>query len=877
MNVPSFLFAHSWILWLIPGVVILVMITASWGGVSRAPAILRALVLALLLTSLAGPMISQGASEVTTVFVVDRSTSIQDGSADAAQAWVNEALANADVDDSAAIITFGDEPDLTVAPQSASTIADSWADQTPDDGYGEVTDLSSALTLARSIPVGEQRRIVVMSDGAENVGHAVEQADQAALDGVPIDVVSLAGVDPADVRIDQLSGPSTLWLGDDLSLVTSIGAGGGGTGTVELVIDGAVVSSQPVTLNPGQTVLSLSAPDLAAGFHAVAVRVSAANGLDRVIENNEAYLGVVVREQPAALLVAPVGSDPARLQQALSAQGADVTVVTPDAVPARSSELERYDAVLLDNVSAWDLSREQQRTLVAHTRNGHGLIVVGGSASFGPGSYAGTELEAALPVTVKVVDGQQRPSVAVLIVMDKSGSMSYDPKNGSTSKIDLAKTGVVTASSALAQGDQLGVIAFNDEPMWAMPMTTLTGQGDQARVEQAIAPLTSDGGTELYPALQVGYDSLRNVKADVRHIILMSDGKSRGGTRETYAQLVNDIGNDDISLSTVALGSDADLELLEYLSVEGDGRYRVANTPEEIPTITFEEAQSAGSQSVLRGAFTPVQLLPSTILNDIDTASMPAIQGYNFADSRSGAQSVLTSDRGDPLLTKWQFGLGRVVAWTADDGSDFASGWDGWGEYDEFWGNTLRWTLPDPANQAVVAEMSRGGRQGNVLLDTQTADGNALSMTGASVDITDPSGDTRTLEPVEVGPGLSRATFDDPMAGAYRVAVRGGELGDATVTLGGAIPTSPEWLPQANAGELLGQLAQRTGGKLRSLDEPPTPDLFDALSADLRGPGSVEPVWQYPLGLGLSMFVVEIALRMTGGFDGNRFKNRERA
>lgn len=874
MNVPSLLFAHPWILWLIPIVVVMVMLTAGRRGVSRVPVILRALVLTLLLTSLAGPMISHGASEVTTVFVLDRSTSIQGGSADAAQAWVNEALANAEVDESAAIITFGDEPDLTVASQSASTIADSWTAQEPEGGYGEATDLSSALTLARSIPVGEQRRIVVMSDGAENIGHAVEQADQAALEGVPIDVVPLAGVDSADVRIDQLTGPSALWLGDDLSLVASIGAGGGGTATVELVIDGAVVSAQPVTLSPGQTVLSLSAPDLAAGFHAVEVRVSAANGLDRVVENNRAFLGVVVRERPAALLIAPVGADPARLQEALTAQGVDVTVVTPDVVPVRSSELERYDAVLLDNVSAWDLSPVQQRTIVAHTRNGHGLIVVGGSASFGPGSYAGTELEAALPVTVKVVDGQQRPSVAVLIVMDKSGSMSYDPRDGSTSKIDLAKTGVVTASSALAAGDQLGVIAFNDEPVWAMPMTTLTGQGDQARVEQAIAPLTSDGGTELYPALQVGYDSIRNVDADVRHIILMSDGKSRGGTRETYAQLVNDIGNDDISLSTVALGTDADLELLEYLSVEGGGRYRVANSPEEIPTITFEEAQSAGSQSVLRGAFTPVQQQPSTILNDIDTASMPAIQGYNFADSRTGAQSVLTSDRGDPLLTKWQFGLGRVVAWTADDGSDFASGWDSWGEYDEFWGNALRWTLPDPANQAVTAEMSRDGRQANVSLDTQTADGNALNMGGARVDVIDPAGETLTLEPVGVGPGLSRVSFDAPIAGAYQVVVRGGELGDVAVTLGGAIPISPEWQPQANAGELLSQLAQRTGGTLRSLDEPPAADLFEPLSANLRGPGSVQPVWHYPLGLALLLFVVEIALRLTGGFGRVRVRNR---
>ena len=85
---------------------------------------------------------------------------------------------------------------------------------------------------------------------------------------------------------------------------------------------------------------------------------------------------------------------------------------------------------MLNNVPAWDLSEAQQAAVINHTKDGNGLIVIGGSAAYGPGSYAGTPLERAMPVTVKVVDGQRRPSVAVLIIMDKSGSMSYDPADG---------------------------------------------------------------------------------------------------------------------------------------------------------------------------------------------------------------------------------------------------------------------------------------------------------------------------------------------------------------------------------------------------------------------------------------------------------------
>ena len=859
MNIPSLPdldFARPWAWWLlllVPVVVASGSLLGRGRRTTRWSSLLRTVTLGLLVISLTGPLLVQGARQTTTVFVVDRSDSIQQASADAANQWVQNALAGADAGDSAAVVTFGAEPDLAAPAADAAALGDDWLDSEP---AGETTDLASALTLARALPVGDNRRIVVLSDGAENTGSALEQADQSGNDGVQIDVVPLTGIENSDLRVEQVEGPSALWQGDDLPLLVSIGSGGGGEAIVEVLVDGDVVSSQPVTLGPGQTVYSVTAPTLGPGFHSIEVRVSSTDDIDRIPDNNVGYLGVSVREQPSVLLVAPVGSDPVRLQQALMNQGAEITVTAPVDVPVRLSELGPYDAVVLDNVSAWELSNEQQQALIGHTEAGNGFIVVGGSASYGPGSYAGTPLEQAMPVTVKVVDGQRRPSVAVLIVMDKSGSMSYDPRDGDTSKLDLAKDGVVTAASALTEGDQLGVIAFNDEPIWALPMMPIGATGDLGRVEDALAALAADGGTELYPALQVGYDNLRNIEADVRHIILLSDGKSRGGTRETYARLVNDLGNDNITLSTVALGTDADLELLEFLSVEGGGRYHYANSPEEIPQITFQEAQNAGSQSVLRGAFTPIQQQSSPILNDIETSAMPPIDGYNFAEGRANAQIDLVSDRGDPLLAKWQLGLGRVVAWTADDGSDYASAWASWDQYDQFWGQALRWSLPDPTNQAITSQLERSGSDVVISVDTQTGDGGAVDLAGQPASITLPDGSTQPVDLAMVSPGQYEARVAAPDPGAYSL-----NLGDVEVGMAGAVQVSPEWLPDEDAPALLDALAARSGGIVRTLDEAPDASLFDATSADARAPGAVRAVWFVPLGLALILFVVEIALR----------------
>lgn len=814
---------------------------------------MRGVILVLLLATLAGPVIVQGARNATTIFVVDRSASIQQSTADAANAWISEALAQAGAEDDVAIVSFETTPNLAVPPTAANAAGDEW--QTAGS-LGESTDLASALTLARSLPVGDTRHIVVLSDGEETTGEALTQVDQAREDGVVIDVVPLPGIDAGDLRIDRLDGPTSTWQGEPLHLIAHISAGGGGPATLDVLIDGIAVQSLDLTLEPGTTMVPIDLEPATPGFHTVDVVVRGTTEMDRIPGNNGGWLGFVVRDQPQVLLVSPVGADPSRLQTALTNQGALVQVVTPDQVPFRSPDLAGIDTVFLNNVPAWDLTFDQQSTLVDHTRDGNGLIVIGGSAAYGPGSYAGTPLEDAMPVTVKVVDGQRRPSVAVLIIMDRSGSMSYDPREGSTSKLNLAKTGVVTAASALGAGDLLGVIAFNDEPVWALPMMTLTGSGDMGKVEDALAPLTAEGGTELYPALQVGYDQMRNVDADVRHIILLSDGKSRSGSRDTYTRLLSDLGNDNITLSTVALGTDADLDLLQYLSTTGNGRYHFANAPEEIPQITFEEAQNAGSQSVLRGAFTPVQTQASPILNGIDTSAIPVIDGYNFAEGRAGAQVDLVSDRGDPLLAKWQLGLGRVVAWTADDGSDYANAWATWAEYDQFWGATLRWALPDPDNQAVSATLVEDDAGLRLTLETQSSGSDSLDLAASPIEVMGPDGSTWTLSMQATAPGTYEAVIPEGGQGSYLVT-----LPDQGLMLATSLPPPAEWLPDGTGHELLQLLASRSGGTELSLDVTPDATLFAASGAATNAPGVATPVWMIPLGAALLLFVVEIGLR----------------
>ncbi|MFM9107778.1 MAG: VWA domain-containing protein [Chloroflexota bacterium] len=827
------------------------------GRMTPAAVGLRMAGVAMLALALAQPLVASGGGAVGAVFVLDGSRSVGDAEG-AAAGWVREALASSGRGDRAAVVVFGAAPRTAAAAAPAGALAGTWDDPALlPDAAREYTDIERALALARALPVGGSRRIVLLSDGAENAGSALEQAAQAAADGVPIDVVALPGAAENDLRVAGAAAPRAVWQGEAVSLLATIDAPAAGSGTLELWADGALLSAQPVTLEAGSNSFAFSAGDLAPGFHALEVRMRGEGDLDRAAGNDAISLPVVVRGAPRLLLIAPAGGDPGPLQQALAGSGAAVTVAAPADLPARLSELARYDGFVLDNVAASDLTLDQVAGLQEATRSlGRGLVVVGGSSSYGPGGYAGTRLELALPVTVKVTDGRQRQRVALLLIVDKSGSMSYDPAGGE-GKIEMAKEAVRLAAGSLADGDEIGVLLFNDQQEWAVPLTTIGGEADRQRIDGQIGGIEADGGTEILPALAAGLDAIRNADADARHVILLSDGKSRTGTRESYLELLATSLGERTTVSTIAIGEDADTDLLNFLADQGGGRYHLTEVPEDIPRVTLEEAQSAGSQSVVRGAFPPIQVSPSPMLAGLDPADLPPLDGYDFAEARPEAQVILASDRDDPLLAAWQYGLGRVVSWTADNGSDLAARWADWPEAGRFWAGVVRWALPDPENRLLQVEVTRDG-QDAVIAVTEAGDGSGGAPAGAlAATLTTPSGER--LPPRELartGPGAWQLRVDAAAPGAYRIDLSGDGFEQ---TAGFAVPPSPELQPAPGGPGTLAAIAAQTGGRVLDLDGPAS--VFGAGGAAGEPARDWRAVWPVPLGLALAALVAEIATR----------------
>lgn len=830
-------------------------------GMPRLALLLRLVVISLLAVSLAQPLLASGGNAVSTVFVVDRSKSLTDPTGARLNTWINAALQGAGSGERAAIISFGSSPVLAAAAGPARSLGRGWED-IPNGLNRDNTNLESALALARSLPLGGSRRIVLASDGAENVGSALNQAAQAASDGTPIDVLPVDGVGASDLRVEGAVAPSSTWMGEPVTVLVSIATGTGGDGSVELLVDGVSRKSIAATFPIGLSSYSFDVKDLKPGFHALTVQVHGPDAIDRYKENNVLPLALVVRDAPKLLLVAPTGSDPGRLQTALEQLGAKVTRIEPSQVSSRLSELGVYDAFILNNVSASALSLDQLTGLQLVTKTlGRGLMVLGGTASYGPGGYAGTILEDTLPVTVKVTDGKQRQRIALLLIIDKSGSMSYDPLGG-TSKIDMAKQAAQVAVGALADGDQIGILTFNDQQQWVVPMKTLQGQASRDQINAAIQGITADGGTEIFPALSLGFDTLRHVDADVRHIVLLTDGKSRTGTRESYQKLIADSISDRTTLSTIAIGNDSDTDLLQFLAEHGNGRYHYTEKPADIPKLILQEARSAGSQSVIRGTFHPIQSQASPIMAGFGPEELPNLDGYDFAQVKPNAQTVLTSQRDDPILAKWQYGLGRVVAWTADDGADFALAWPGWPRYDEFWANMTRWVLPDPENRPLQVSVKHDGPEAVVTVNSVGQQGDYVDLAQTTATITSPSGGVRKdLKLYQSGPGEYQLRVAAPESGAYKVELHQQRADQTLDELAGfAVPPSPELQPVPGASGLLKAIAARTSGRVLSLDDASA--VFS--SAGLHGTPlrDYRPVWYIPLALALLALLAELGVRL---------------
>jgi Ca-activated chloride channel family protein len=805
---------------------------------------LRLLITALLVFALAGPRVTQAASGVQVVFVLDQSAGISPAGHAAAQAWIAGALQGRHAGDGASIVAIGKQPAWSgqFAGKTLPTIP-------PVDATGSNIDTALRLAL-NGLPANRSARLVLLSDGRQTSGDALQAAQQAALAGVPISVVPIPTPPRGDMAVSLAELPRYAHSGEHMTLRVGLQADRATTALVRLSVDGAPLGQRSLVLHAGLNMFFFAQTAGAPGTHVYQVQVQAPG--DPVRQNNLLDAVTVVDAAPRILVLAGTPTEAAPLVQTLRSANLQIDMLDSRKAPTTIAGLSGYDAVVLADAPASALPSATVAAIktAVHDR-GMGLLVTGGAQSFAVGGYAGSGLESVLPVTSLAVAHAGRGNVALILIIDKSGSMMDEAS--AVSKISMAQQAAIDAISHLQDTDSFGVISFDDTTHVTVPFAPVGNSAPRGRERAAILHLQAFGNTVIYPALRQAARYLFASKAPFKHIVLMTDGQ--GETSAPFLQLIKQMKGNNITLSTIAIGSDAETDELQSWAAAGGGRYYFTADPHDIPRLVVLETRISSGPTRVQGTLGIRQTANDPALRSLVGTTLPSLHSYNIVAPKDTAQVLLQSQLGDPILAQWHYGLGQVTAWTGGITADWAQSWL---KQDGFWSDVVHGLVPAAGSRPLQPDLQLTDAGLSIGADSLTPQGAFANLVTTRAEVTAPNGQSRTISLPQDAPGHYSITLPNPIPGVYSVNVA--QYDNATLLRQSqgaiAVPYAAEYLPGDQGQTLLAGIA--AAGNAPALAHPA--DAFS--TAGLRSYDTHRDIWPLLALLALLLFPIDVAGRV---------------
>lgn len=819
--------------------------------------LLRTLLLLVLAVALARPTRTYDATRISTVFLLDVSDSVTDADLTASRKLLGEAWRARGMND-VRLVTFAGRPRAVALPDDATDVALGaavvrHAARPEDTTPGARTDLAAALRLAYGLsPPGHIRRAVLLTDGLETHGDLLEEATRAKRIGVSVFFRLFDRGRPPEVAVSELLLPEKLSVGESFELRAHIFASQPTRGRLRLYQDQVLNnldSIRDVELTTGDNEVRFRSVVRTAGQVSYRLDVHP-SGSDHFIENNSATAMAIVPGRPSVLVIE---SDPAHgqaLAQALNTDDFEVEVRAALGLPRSLAELGRYDFLILSDVPAEQVSSGQMDAIGRYVRDlGGGFMMVGGDQSFGLGGYQGTPIEALLPVTMDSERRSDEHSLALALVIDCSGSMAGQ-------KIELAKDAAKAAAAVLGPGDSLAVIGFSGEAERSVRMQSAK---NRSSIERSIGRLAAQGGTSIFPALDMAFQDLSAATARIKHVILLTDGQTQ---ENGIPDLVQAMRADGITVSTVGLGNDVNRSLLQQAASLGAGRAYFPSDPSNVPRIFIRETTTVGQNSAVEESVRMLPLEPADFLNGIDLSSAPFLRGYVATRAkRKPAQVVLQSELGEPLLARWRAGLGWSLAWTSDLKPRWATDLLRWRAFPTFIGQLVREHMRAQRHDDLPMHAELRNDQLHVWVDAIGPDDrfqNDLESTvileGPVLPASTPPRQERSLS--QRAPGRYEANLALSGYGSFALhAVHrraGRVVAQSHAQVSRAYPT--EYAVRPPNRSLLQRAAALTGGHAVTSAQ----QLFDPSGQRIE---AHEEVWSRLVWFALGLFLVDLALR----------------
>jgi Ca-activated chloride channel family protein len=703
------------------------------------------------------------------------------------------------------------------------------------------TNLAAAIEAAAGyVPPGYVPQLVLLTDGNQTAGDALQAAARSR---VPITTVPLPSRSEPEVQVSEVNVPAEVREGEPFNVDVTIHSNHDDVATIEVFRGDHRVVNEKRPLKTGENRFRFPQSidrDRLAQF---TVRVSDLKQ-DTLLDNNSEAGLVFAAGKPRVLIIE---SDPNLIRElayALEDEGIQVDVRPPQGMPDSLADLQNYELVMLSNVPATALTLRQMdvaRTWVQEL--GGGFIMLGGEQSFGLGGYYKSTLEEILPVRSDFEKEKEKPSLAMVLVIDKSGSMDGD-------KIEMAKSAARSAVELLGKRDFVAVVAFDGD---TYVISEMQSAANKDKIEGDIATIEAGGGTTMYPAMEQGYELLTATQAKLKHMILLTDGVSSPGD---FQALADQMASNKMTVSSVAVGSDCDATLLEEIARVGRGRYYLAEDPATVPQIFAKETVTASKSAIDESPFLPQVIRATHALKDIDLGSAPFLLGYVMTRPKPTSEVILATEKGDPLLVWWRYGLGMTAAFTSDAKNRWAAEWMTWPGFGKFWTQVIRHTMRKSDAQGLAVDVARLGPTANVTVDAVDPLGRFLNQADVELTWIDPRLGRKTEKLSQSAPGRYGGSLPLDQRGAYHLEIAVKQQGQVVYrqSRGLTVGYSDELRIKPTNTELLEEIAAVSGGRC----DPPAEQLFDP---DGRTATNPTPLWPWLLTVALVLFLADVALR----------------
>lgn len=863
-------------LWLVPALWALTVLIglrslSGLGTVTRWLAlIVRLIVILALAGALGEPHWRKESKDVAVTAIIDASDSIPQAVQKDVVRYFGEATrAEERRDDRFGTVTAAKDTFVQAMP---SRLAKDVEEQ--HIGATDGTDLAAAVRLALAVaPKDAGNRLVIASDGNQTAGNILQAAETARALKIPIDVLPLRYKYEKEVLVDRLVAPATAREGETMNLRVVLQAVAPAGGRLTITLNGTPLDLDPdttalgvhVDLKKGLNVLSVPVKAVTSGpqkFEAV-FEPDSVNGQavgDSLAQNNKAMSVTFVQGEGKVLVMVSKPEEAQYFLEAMNQANIRVDVRTPDNFPASLTELNAFDGVVMVDQSAYGYTQKQQEDLRQYIHDsGGGMVMVGGPDSFGAGGWIGSPVEDSLPVRLDPPQKRQMPRGALALVIH-----SVEAPDG----VFLGKKVCEAAVNSLSRLDLVGIIEYgwNNGTDWTLPLQPV---GDGTKVKRAIQNLVFGDMPDFTPSLQMAYDGLSKADAGQRHVIMISDGDPASPPTSLLDKFVEK----KISISTVGVypHSGGDTGRMQQISKYTGGRHYHINTAAglaAIPQIFIKEAQTVRRSLIWEGP----AFQPTVVAGAVDSlrgvgSSVPPITGYIVTAEREGLALVsMKGKEGDPILAQWQYGLGKVVAYTSDASSRWNAAWMGWPGYRAFWEQQVRWALRPAGSANVRVVTENRGDQTLVTVEALDSKGERLNFANFKGRLALPDGEGQDVDLRQVAPGRYQGVVRTDRPGSYVMGLRfaapdenvkGGVM-EGSVQAAITRPFADEYRTLEDNTSLLQQVAEMTGGKVLAGD-PRTDNLW-------RREGVVMPVasrsiWLWVAIIGVGLFLMDVGVR----------------